>query len=555
MFQFIRKHQAWGAVFIGAVILSFIVFMNPGGSGRAGGGPEVHGVIGGVPVREPEFRAAAREMSLELALRGQARASDRLTHQDVLNRVFALREARALGLRVSDEAVAARIVELPVAQDERTGRFSREAYQQFLQQVRQQLGFSESDFTQYIKHGIVLEQLATLAGVSGALVTPREAAARFRARHEQFAVQLVLFATSNQVAAVDLSPEAVGRFYSNNLPRYRLPEQVTVSYVRFATTNFLAEGEAALAGRADLETLLQAEYLRRGTNAFRDSAGDVLPAEAARAQLREEFVRQAALDAARRAANDFANELYRQEPSPDALREVAAIRGLSAAVSSPFAAASRGPAELRVPPQFVRAAFALTEPEPFGTPVIGEDGVYVFALRDRIPATIEPFEAVQLRVTEDWKRTESARLARARAEEFRAAATNALAAGRTFEATAAEFGVAPKALPPFSLMTPSLPELGARMTLNEVLQAVAELPAGAVSEVESTADGFFVAWLQERLPAPETQMAAELPALTEEMRRQGAFAAFNEWLMRRAQAVGVQGPPGVQAAPEGAAPL
>lgn len=549
MFQFIRKHQAWGAVFIGAVILSFIVFMNPGGSGRAGSGPEVHGVIGGVPVREPEFRAAAREMSLELALRGQARASDRLTHQDVLNRIFALREARALGIRVSDEAVAARIVGLPVAQDERTGRFSREAYQQFLQQV-QQLGFSESDFTQYIKHGIALEQLATLAGVSGALVTPREAAARFRARHEQFAVQLVLFATSNQVAAVDLSPEALGRFYSNNLPRYRLPEQITVSYVRFATTNFLAEGEAALAARTDLATLIEAEYLRRGTNAFRDSAGDVLPAEAARTQLREEFVRQAAFDAARRAANDFANELYREEASPDALRAVAAGRGLSAGVSSPFAAASRGPAELRVPPQFVRSAFALTEAEPFGTPMPGEDGVYVFALRDRIPAAIEPFEAVQLRVTEDWKRTESARLARARAEEFRAAVTNALAAGKTFEAAAAEAGVTPLALPPFSLMTPSLPELGARMTLNEVLQAVAELPAGAVSDVESTADGFFVAWLQERLPAAETQMASELPALTEEMRRQGSYAAFNEWLQRRAQVVGLQGPPGATATAE-----
>lgn len=550
MFQFIRKHQAWGAVFIGAVILSFIVFMNPGGSGRAGGGPEVHGVIGGVPVREPEFRAAAREMSLELALRGQARASDRLTHQDVLNRIFALREARALGIQVSDEAVAARIVELPLAQEERTGRFSREAYQQFLQQVERQLGFSESDFTQYIKNGIAIEQLATLAGVSGALVTPREAAARFRSRHEQFAVQLVLFATSNQVAAVDLSPEVVGRFYSNNLPRYRLPEQITVAYVRFATTNFLAEGEAALADRTDLAALIEAEYLRRGTNLFRDSAGEVLPAEAARTQLREEFVRQAAFDAARRAANDFANELYREEASPDALRAVAAGRGLSAGVSSPFAAASRGPAELRVPPQFVRAAFALTEAEPFGTPVLGEDGLYVFALRDRIPAAIEPFEAVQLRVTEDWKRTESARLARTRAEEFRAAVTNALAAGKTFEAAAAEADITPLALPPFSLMTPSLPELGARMTLNEVLQAVAELPAGTLSEVESTADGFFVAWLQERLPASETLMSAELPDLTAEMRRQGGYAAFNEWLLRRAQVVGLQGPPGAAATAE-----
>lgn len=541
MFQFIRKHQAWGAIFIGAVILSFLAFFNPAQtSGPAGRGGS-YGTIGGVEVMEDEFLPVARELRLEQAFRGQNPAGDRIGHEDVMNRVFALREAAALGIRVPDEAVAARIVDLPLAKDQGTGRFSPEAYTQFLAGLQRELGLSQRDFESYIKHGIALEHLGALAGVSGSLVTPREAAARYRARHEQFSVQLVMFAASNQVANVDLSPEAVGRFYSNNLPAYRLPEQMVVSYVRFAATNFFTEGEQALAAQTNVTQILDAEYVRRGTNAFLDSAGQMLAPDAAKAQLRDEFRRQFSLEAARKAANDFANALYQETPSPDALRGLAAARGLSAGVSSPFTAV-RGPVELRVPAQFARAAFALSEAEPFGTPVVGEDGVYVFALRERISAAIQPFEAVQARALEDWKRTESVRLARAKAEQFAAGVTNALAQGKTFEAAAAELGVTPLALPPFSATTPSLPELGARLTLNEILQAVAELPAGRLSTPQPTADGTFVAHLQARIPAAETQMKAELPEFMAELRRQGGYAAFSEWMMRRAQAVGVSSP-------------
>ncbi|MFN0067127.1 MAG: SurA N-terminal domain-containing protein [Limisphaerales bacterium] len=546
MFQFIRKHQAWGAVFIGAVILSFIVFMNPAGNaGRRGSGSL--GTIGGTAVGEEEYRRAARELHLEQALRGQRGAADRVESADILQRVFVQREAAALGIRVPDEAVAERIVELPIAQDQRTGRFSREAYDQFLASLQRETGLSRSDFEGYLKQGIALEQLGTLAGLSGTLVSPREASARYRVRNEQFSVQLVMFPASNQVANVDLSPEAVGRFYSNNLPAYRLPDQVAVSYVRFAATNFLAEGEQALAAQTNLAALLDAEYVRRGTDSFLDSAGQVMTAVAAQAKLREEFRQQLALEAARKQANAFANALYQETPSPDALRGLAAAQGLSAGISLPFTAA-RGPAELRVPPQFARAAFALTEAEPFGTPVVGQDGVYVFALKERIPAAIQPFEAVQARVAEDWKRNESLRLARVQAEQFAVGVTNAMGQGQTFEVAASGLGVAPLVLPPFSATTPSLPELGAYLALNEVLQAVTGLPAGRLTAVEPTADGAFVAYLQARLPAAETQMKAELPEFMAELRRQGGYAAFNEWVMRRGQAVGIQAP-AAEAAP------
>jgi hypothetical protein len=50
----------------------------------------------------------------------------------------------------------------------------------------------------------------------------------------------------------------------------------------------------------------------------------------------------------------------------------------------------RPPADLRVNTTFNRQAFALSPDEPFATPFVGEDGVYLMAFERRIPSEIPP---------------------------------------------------------------------------------------------------------------------------------------------------------------------
>jgi hypothetical protein len=537
MFDFIRKHQGWGIVFIAIVILSFVVFFSPNqGSGGTGGRAD-YGSVGGRAVTQEEFQRAAQGAQVgALLFNGQRlNLQDERALTQVLQRVFLLRQAEGLGIQVPDQVVADRILRLPYVQDERTGRFSQAAYDNLLGLLQREGGITRADFEAYHHDEAAVEHLAELTGLTGTLVTPRDAAARYRAEHEQFTVQLAVFPASNYTARVDLSPEAVARHFTNTLAEYRVPEQLRVAYVRFALTNHLAEADATLAGLTNLPALMQGEYERRGTNTFLDAAGAVKPPEAALAEIREQLRRQAALAHARTNANRFANQLYRRDASTNALAALAAEQGLPVQASLPFTQA-RPPFDLRVPASFTRAAFALSAGQPFATPVTGEDGVYVYAFLEKIPASLPPLETVSARVSEQLKATGARALARQEAEQFAAAVTNALAQGRAFEAAAAELGVAPLALPPFTRATPSLPELGPRLTLAEVIRAVEPLPAGRLGAVETTEEAAFVAYLQARQPAPETQLKTELPDYLAGLRRAGGGAAFQEWAVRRLQA-------------------
>ena len=91
-------------------------------------------------------------------------------------------------------------------------------------------------------------------------------------------------------------------------------------------------------------------------------------------------------------------------------------------------------------------------------------------------------------------------------------------------------GLQPETLPPFSLSTRELPELGARAGLNQVKQAAFTTPVGHASNFQETADGGFLLYVQSQLPVDQAVMNADLPQFTESLRRSRESEAFNEWL-------------------------
>jgi hypothetical protein len=71
MFHFFRRHQAWGLILIGLVIVSFLVFFSPYSKmqGRYGGRTGDLGSIGGRQVEPEEYYHAVKEARLEYLLR------------------------------------------------------------------------------------------------------------------------------------------------------------------------------------------------------------------------------------------------------------------------------------------------------------------------------------------------------------------------------------------------------------------------------------------------------------------------------------------------------
>lgn len=545
MFQFIRKHQAIGLVFIGIVIVSFVIFFSPNQGGGGGLPSGALGSINGEPITREAYIAAMKEHRLARGLReGSFRDRpdrDGEEQREVLSRIFLLREAESMGIRATDEVAAARIADLPFLKDEKTGQFSRAAYDRFLALIAQEQGITRVEFEQFMRHEAVLQHLVQLGGMSGSLVPPREAEARYREGNDQYAAQIVVFAASNHLAKVDLSPEKIAQYYSNRLAEYRIPERVQVRYVKFASSNYLAEADQTLNTNTNLSQMLDAEYVRRGAESFRDAQGNVMTPEAAKVELRESSRQGLSLELARKKANEFANRLYQGEPTAESLTKLATEFGLTAQTSLPFDQ-MRPPADMRVPTTFNRAAFALSPEEPVATPVVGEDGVYVFTFERRLPSEIQSLEDVRTRVTEAVRRAESRSMAEAQGREFANTVAAALEQSKSLEAVAKEAGLNPITLTNFSRSTPMLSELGPRLTVSELLRAAEDLAPGKSSGFRPAADGGYVMVLTGKQPAPESQLKAELPEFLKQSRLYGRYSAFSEWEKRRFAAASVQIP-------------
>ena len=549
MFASIRRHQKWlWGVIITLTIISFVILMDPSYSSRgAMGGAQGKATVGRVNDRDvsaDELFEAYHEARIRFRFyAGRWPEQDETSRQmfdadrAVQERFLLLEKMKELRLEVGEEAAADWIA--AVFRDRETGKFSPEVYRRFVQTELRRAGLSEGDFRRFARHEAGIQHVLSLAGVSGTLITPREAEALCRRENEQVNAEVVLFSASNHLASVTATPEKLAAFYTNYAARYRVPERVQVSYVRFDTTNFLAEADQMIGQITNLSQQLDQAYRELGPESFRDPDGKLMTMEAALAKLKSQERDRRATILAQRKANEFAgqlNERYEKDPTRlDHLEQLAATNGLPAGVTEPFTRFA-GPAGLRVLDTFAEAAFTLSTNEPmFLEPVVGEDAVYILAFKQRLASENPPFESVRDRVTADHRQMEATRLALEAGRKFHAALTNGLAQRKPFEAVCADEKVTPIRLSPFSLTTRSVPELGGRVDLGQVRDPALTLSPGQVSDFIPTREGGLVVHLVSRQPMDEARLKTELPAFLERARQDQQRQALMEWSRKEAE--------------------
>jgi hypothetical protein len=257
--------------------------------------------------------------------------------------------------------------------------------------------------------------------------------------------------------------------------------------------------------------------------------------EAQKEKVREHILQQRAMADASEKANEFAHSLIDNPSSkPDAFESAARTNGYTVAVSAPFDR-STGPEHLDVGPEFSKAAFALSQDEPFAGPIPGEDGAYVIALNKRIPHEIPPLDKIRNEVVNDYKRSQAIQLARQAGTAFYQTLTNKLSQGLAFTNICAESHITPVALPPFSLSTRELPEAENFVSLNQLKQAAFSTAPGKVSQFDPTSDGGLILFVQAKLPIDPAKMDSEMPRFLSSLRSTRQSEAFNDWLNREAQ--------------------
>jgi hypothetical protein len=503
--------------------------MNNGG----GGGNANFGTIYGKKVTPEDYAEAKREFYLYYFFNygewpdKNTRLSATDLDREIYVRMMLTQKAGDLGIYVGDDAAASAAARM-LRSLGRNGQTVPEG--EFVEQVLTPEGMTAGDFENYVRHDLIIQQLIQTLGFAGALVTPQDATIAYERDHREISAQIVFFSASNYLSQVMVTPEAVSQFYTNFLAAYRLPDRVQVNYVVFEVTNFMAQAKAEL-GKTNLEEIVEKNYEKLGPDYFPDAKTP----DAEKAKIRELLIRNRALAAARVQANDFANAVFNQDPPhAENLAAVAKEKGLAVRATAPFGS-QNGPDEFIAPDGFTKAAFSLTPDSPFAGPIASADAVYVMALTRQLPSEIPALEEIRNHVTQDYQFRSAIMLAQRAGTNYVRTLSEQETAGKSFASICTAAGLQPQTLPPFSLDTEKLPELGVHAAdLTQLKQAAFATPAGQTSLFEETDDGGFIVHVQSRLPVDQSAMKSDLPQFTAGLRRERENEAFNAWLQTEA---------------------
>lgn len=545
MFADIRRHQKWLWILIsGAVIVSFVWYFNPNqrNGGRGIGFESSVGTLNGKPISRTAYLNARKEAELRYLFNyGSWHGSDEFSRQnpnfienETRNRLILKEKLNEMNVHATPDDVAKWITE---AFSTREKGFSTADYDRFVSETLKQHGITEEDLERYVRGELGIMHLVQVAGTPGKLVTPQAAEAQYRRENEGVSADAVFFSATNFVSQVNLDPSAISGFYTNQKAMYRVPDKVRLAYVAFPASNYLATADQKLGAVTNLAAEIDRIYLQRGPKYYTDTNDIPLAPEVAKAKIKEEQRKQIALVEARKAATQFETELL-ELTSTNAMKSVAtlenlaAAKGLVAKTTEPFAQ-YESPKGLELPERFSQAAFLLSPGEPFiEEPVVGDDAVYVFGLKQKIGSDIPPLDAIREKVLEDYKRFQSQKLATDAGQAFLAKLTNAIASGKTFSAAAAELGQKPVNLAPFTQMSRVIVGLDPRTDPSSIKSVAFSLKEGETSPFTRSRDGGFILHVNKIIPAPDDQVKAALPAYLANLQRSGQSEAFQEWFSK-----------------------
>jgi hypothetical protein len=544
MFGTIRRHQKWLWIVISTVtIISFVAFFSPQRRKQAGwtGPRDLIGSINGRSVTRAEYADAYREAELRFLFSyGNWPDSDSTMRQsgmierEARNRLLLIEKLNQMDIEVSESAMAQWIAE--AFRDRTDKTFRKDTYDQFIKTALPSHGLTQLDFERFARHEVGIQHLVALAGSAGKLVPPQEAETLFKHENEERQADAVFVASTNFLAQVTVDPVAVATYYTNQQAVYKIPEKLLITYVKFAASNYLAEADQELGKNTNLNQYVEGVYQQRGTNAFKDTNGAAMTADAAKAKIRDEIRNSGGLEKAREKAVEFANELFTLTNKSGALEKLAAAKGLTSAVTEPFGQFET-PKNLNVPSTFGQVAAKLTPEEPFADQLIqAEDGIYVIALKDKIAPQVPPLDSIREKVAQDYQNSRALEMARAAGRDLHTALTNGIAQGKSFEAVAAEKNTSPVVLSPFSRKATTLPGVPNRSDVSQLISTAFQLAPGQVSDFIPTRTGGFIVYSKSVVPVSDEKLKAELPEFTKNLRQSRQYESFSEWFRKQTEA-------------------
>lgn len=389
MLDRMRRHRNWLKWSLALVCLAFVIFYIPdflqNGTGAGAIATDAVAVVEGQEIRTSEFMRVyqAELQQYQQSSGGQVTAQllkqlgiDQQILQEMVDERAAIAEAERLGITVSDEELAQRILTIPAFQE--NGTFIGSArYQLLLASQRPPL--TTTEFEGSVRRSLSADKLRK--AVTGWLsVSDKELAEEYRRRNDKVKLAVVAFNADSYRLDVNASDSDVASYFAAHSADFKIAEKRRVKYVLVDTEALRAK---VTVSPADVERL------------YNDTIAQYSTPEQVRAShilLRTEGTDEAAVRAkaedvltqARAAGADFAAlaQKYSEDDS-------------NAKTGGDLDFFGRG----RMVPEFDTAAFAL-EPGQISDLVKTEYGFHIIKLTDKKPTTVRPLEEVKDQLTE-----------------------------------------------------------------------------------------------------------------------------------------------------------
>ncbi len=262
MLDFLRKRKRnWVIIlFLGAIIVSFSLFVGSGSFGNRSGTAVAE--INGEGISQREFAmqyerevqryrdllkgSLTQEMVKGLNIKGNL-------IETLIQKKLVLQEARSLGLTASDDDLADHLAKVPEFQI--AGRFSKDRYLQVLQVNR----LVPAQFEEEQRDQLTIQRLYGVI-LDAVHVTDAEARERYRIEQEKINLHYLKLPIADFAAQVKLTEDDIKKHYERNKESFKEPLKIQVAYLSYPYEQFT--------GSADITEKEVEEYYKNNSAQF-----------------------------------------------------------------------------------------------------------------------------------------------------------------------------------------------------------------------------------------------------------------------------------------------
>ena len=419
----------------------------------------------------------------------------------------------------------------------------------------------------FARYQVGNEQLRSLGGVSGVLVSAKEAEIKYREDNLSYVAEGIFLNYTNYLPLVQASEDQLKKHYTNTLSEHRIPEKRRLSYVTFPATNYLDEAEKQFNA---LDVVNRDGFLTNywpgitilpgyKTNSISALAKLIVPIrtneyagmklEEATANIREEILTKSwglkaglASVEAYKAGLDFQKSVeatHKAQPALDTLEKMALLQNLTATTTMPVSDGNNPVPGLSGVTASQIFGLSITNAFIVGDPFSGgASEFYIASLKQIIPSRNRSYAEAKNKVTTAYKKAEGIKLMKEAGQKI----YQSIKDGKSLDVVAKENNISVTKLGPFNSAGGVIPNLDNKANSEDFRTQALGLETGETSELITSStdssdatseEAAFVVKLTEKIPVSREKFDSEFPAYLENERSSAAARGFADWLQRQ----------------------